>query len=712
MLYPATSGDRKMSSAPNISLLYKLAHLYGILTDYFDITGKCQQASEDALLAVLMAMGAPVSGIAEVHQALREREQTLWQCLLDPVTVVWEDAAKQVEIRLPARMSDSTMDGYLELETGERQTWKWASADLPVRHSTEIEGTKYLIKTIPLPDDLPLGYHHLTLQIQGKTAQSMLIAAPRKAYQPSQSMRQGWGVFLPLYALRSKNNWGIGDFSDLERLVDWIAGMGGNMVATLPLFATLPCRHCSPYAPVSRLMWNELYVDVERAAGLEKCPGAQSIISSPSFQSELDKIRTMPLVDYPAQIALKRPILEELCRCCFSGEYGCLNSLHSFAEAHPEVEDYARFRAAGERYGTSWQTWHSLLRDGTIKEGDYDEEAKRYHLYAQWLASQQMELLAKSAQAKNTSLYLDLPLGVHPDGYDVWRNRELFALQTSGGAPPDSFFTLGQNWGFPPLHPERLREHHYRYYIACLRHTLRHAGILRIDHVMSLHRLFWVPTGMKASQGVYVKYHSEELYAILALESQRHRAVIVGEDLGTVPQEVRPSMEQHGLHRMYVAQFEITPHTESGLNPVEPGMVASLNTHDMPTFAAFWQGLDIGERVKLGLLDDEGEKLEREKRSALKKAVSRLISHTGITTDSPLDAGKTLEAILGFLSRSAAFSVLVNLEDLWLEMQPQNTPGTVEECTNWQRKAQYAFEELSVSPEVTGILKEINRQRR
>ena len=251
------------------------------------------------------------------------------------------------------------------------------------------------------------------------------------------------------------------------------------------------------------------------------------------------------------------------------------------------MEDYARFRAAGERQHAPWPAWPAPLRDGVIKEGDYDEEAMRYHLYVQWLAHQQLQSLSQKAREKGVRLYFDLPLGVHPDGYDVWREPNLFVLGASAGAPPDAFFAKGQDWGLPPLHPERLREQGYRYYIACVRHLLQMAGILRIDHVMGFHRLFFVPRGMKANQGVYVRYRAEEFYALLALEAHHHQAIIVGEDLGTVPPEVRPAMERHGLHRTYVAQFSLTPDARQALLPPSSNMVASLNTHDTPTFAGF-----------------------------------------------------------------------------------------------------------------------------
>jgi 4-alpha-glucanotransferase len=225
--------------------------------------------------------------------------------------------------------------------------------------------------------------------------------------------------------------------------------------------------------------------------------------------------------------------------------------------------------------------------------------------------------------------YLDLPLGVHPHSYDIWRERGAFVLDASGGAPPDAVFTGGQDWGFPPLHPEAIRQQRYRYYIATLRHQLRHTDLLRIDHVMGLHRLYWIPNGLAPRDGVYVRYPSNELYAILSLESHRHRTPIVGENLGTVPTYVNSTMARHSLHRMYVAQYELVGSVRKTLRAVPRDAVASLNTHDIAPFAAFWEGLDIDDRLDLGLLNPVGARIERKNRRALKNVLESFLQRLG-----------------------------------------------------------------------------------
>jgi hypothetical protein len=234
-------------------------------------------------------------------------------------------------------------------------------------------------------------------------------------------------------------------------------------------------------------------------------------------------------VDYGRQMALKRAVLEKLAHAFHVGGGALHPEFEAFVERHPRLQDYAAFRATIERRDTTWHEWPGRLRAGTLKKGDYDERNKRYHVYVQWLAENQAAEIAESS----TGLYLDLPLGVHPDGYDVWKERDTFLEGCAAGAPPDPVFTRGQNWGLTPLHPERARATGYGYLADCLRHQLHLAGALRIDHVMSFHRLFCIPEGMSAEDGVYVTYRPEELWAVATLESRRHQSMLVGEDLGS-----------------------------------------------------------------------------------------------------------------------------------------------------------------------------------
>jgi len=704
-----------VSSLSGVRFLHQLARLYGVQTAYYDVNHHRQQASEESLLAVLRSLGAPVASLQDVPSAWRERQQVLWQRVIEPVIVAWNGEPLPAGIHLPISAANANLNCHLNLETGEHLRWEWHGADFQVLQTANIEGRQYVVKQLPLPGRLPWGYHCFTLELLGRQEESVLISCPLKTYTPPVELEsRSFGVFFPLYALHSEKSWGSGDFSDLQALIAWVAGMGGRVVATLPLLATFldELAELSPYLPASRLLWNEFYLDINTVPELRECPSAQALLESSLFQNEIKALRNSPLVLYQRQMALKREILKELCRCLFAGASGRLEELHRFAEAKPLVEDYARFRAAGDKHRNPWRFWPHPLRDGTLTERDYDEENKRYHLYVQWLAHQQIESVSEEAREKVVQLYLDLPLGVHPDGYDVWRERETFIPDTSAGAPPDAVFTNGQNWGFPPLHSERIRQQGYRYVIACLRHHLRCAGILRIDHVMGLHRLFCIPKGLEAAHGVYVRYQAEELYAILALESHRHETIIVGEDLGTVPSYVRPAMRRHNLHRIYVVHYELASDLRRGLPPVSSNSVASLNTHDMPPFAAFWQGLDIEEWRRIGLLDKAGVEEEKNRLLSMKKALVTFLQDRDWLQGAANDIAAVLKACLSFLAASQARMVLVNLEDLWLEIQPQNIPSTRKEYPNWRRRAKYTFEEFCQMPQVVDTLLMINELRK
>jgi 4-alpha-glucanotransferase len=558
---------------------------------------------------------------------------------------------------------------------------------------------------VTFKEPLPHGYHRLTLESGGVTAETTILAAPSRAYQGDG--RKLWGVFLPLYALHTATSWGAGDFTDLARLAEWTAELGGDFVATLPLLAAFldePCEP-SPYGPASRLFWNELYLDPRRLPELANSPSTQRLLEAPELLDEIAALRAGQLVDYPRLAALKRRVLEDLCQRFFArGDEGADDFL-AFVAGKPHLKDYAAFRAVGERRGEPWHCWPERLREGSLAPADFDEDDYRYHLWVQWAADRQIRGLAAHARSHGPGLYLDLPLGVHGDSYDVWRWGDLFARGASAGAPPDSLFTQGQDWGFPPIVPDRLRERGYDYLVASLAHHLEHAGILRIDHVMQLQRLYWVPAGMSAKEGVYVTYPMDELFAVLALESQRRQAVLVGENLGTVAPEITQAMERHGVLGMYVLQYELKP-DDPAIRVPPAACAASLNTHDMPPFAAFWEGHDAEILAELGFFTAEQAAAEKGRRAALR---SRLESELP-----PLERNVdgVLRRCLEHLAASPARLALVNLEDLWHETEPQNVPGTYRERPNWRRKARFTFEELVARPDIVALLSRVDALRR
>jgi len=702
---------------PELARLRLLARLHGIQASYVDVSGRTVRASRTTLLATLGALGAPVDSIADVTEALRSRTQDLWRRPLEPVLVAWDGRLGSVRLRLPLWVMHARRRWSLALENGETLDVSEAfrRADRGVVRAEQVESATFVEMEFEPALQLPEGYHRLELEFGGSAIGSLLVSARRRARRAEPEPT--WGVFLPLYALRSERSWGLGDLTDLGELVDWTAGLGGDVVATLPILSAFLSEpfEPSPYSPASRLFWNEVHVDVGGSPELARCAEARALLGSRRLRRDIAALQAGSLVDHRGAMAAKRRVLELLARTFYGKPSHLSAEFEAFAREHA-VRDYASFRANCERRGATWRAWPKRERDGDLpKEGGH-RDAFRYHTYAQWLMSRQMEELDRRAARAGARLYFDLPLGVHRDGYDVWRERDVFALGAAAGSPPDAFFSGGQDWGFPPLHPDRIRDRGYRYVIACLRHSLRHAGVVRIDHVMSLHRLYWVPHGLDARHGVYVRYRPDEFYAILAVESARGGALIVGEDLGTVPETVRRAMESHGVYRSYVMQMELRADPRRAIEPPPRTSLASPNTHDLPPFAGFWTDADLACRMEQGWLDEAGERRERAERRRLRAALVRYLRSEGWLPhgrdgkDGP-GARDVLQACLSYLAAGEAQIVLVNLEDLWLERRPQNVPGTVDVYPNWRRPARYPFERFRQMRSVTGTLKRIGESR-
>jgi 4-alpha-glucanotransferase len=708
-------GSADRSDGREGALLLELADFYGVLPSYLDGVGVERSPSPEALIAVLRALGAPLDGMRDVGQAVESARQERDGRLAPPAVAAWEGDDVELLLRLPRSGSARRVECRLQLEDGEAREWQ-----------AEVNASR-----LAIAGELPLGVHELSLRVAGREARSWIIRAPRTTWDPWAEEGSGepaagarnadrrlpsasgaprdFGLFLPLHALRSARSWGIGDLTDLAALVEWSAAHGAGFVGTLPLMAAFldpgsgPYEP-GPYTPVSRLFWNEIYLDVERAVAAE---GREPPVSGP-LTAEAARLRDTPRVRYAEVMALKRRVLEALVEDVAPASQPLPGPLLEYAAQRPDVTDYAHFRAVGERLATPWSEWPSALRDGRLDPDPRDAAAFRYHLYVQRAFEAQLEgLAAANGHPRAPTLYLDLPLGTHREGYDVWRWRDAFALDLAGGAPPDAFFAGGQNWRFPPLHPQRAREDGHAYLRRALAHVMRPAGMLRLDHVMSLHRLYCVPAGHDANDGAYVRYPAEELYAVLCLESHRWKCELVGEDLGTVTPEVHDAMESHGLRRMYVVPFELEGGGSDAprLRAPAPLSVASVGTHDLPPFASFWSGDDIVRRERSGQLSPAQAADER-----VARAKWRADLHAALGLEPRADTFDALRAALRFLATSRARHVLVNVEDLWLETEPQNVPGTSSD-RNWTLKARRALEEWARVPRLEETLSEVERAR-
>ncbi len=693
-----------------LSQLHTLANLYGVRTAYLDMTNQTRLASVESLLAALKALGAPLFGITDVPNAIKEKRGQQWLEPLEPVIVVSENEMLTVNLKLPASGLNAPVKANLTLENGQRQEFLWRIEESSIIHSASIDGKPFYNIRLYLPGKLPAGYHRLALELPGQNAETLVISSPLKAFQPPPSDKI-WGVFAPLYALHSSRSWGAGDFSDLNEILEWTMRRGGRLVGTLPLLAGFFDKDYGPgpYLPASRFFWNEFYLDIAQIPELVDCPPALALLRSEDFQKSLIGLRSSSYVNYEQQLGLKRQVLEELTDYFFREKPQRFSEFCDFVKKNPRLAEYAAFREAGEKHGLKWNEWPQKAIDFHPNEFDQAGPTNRYFMYTQWLTETQLSTLARKAAESNSYLYMDMPVGIHPDSYDVWKEPEIFAREAGAGAPPDPVFTNGQNWDFPPLHPENIRRQGYRYFIEGLRKQLSVAGMLRVDHLMNFHRLYWIPHGIPTGEGVYVNYKADEFYAILALESQRHRSVIVGEDLGMVPPEVRPMMEKHGLFRMFVGQYELIAENQLGNIPVQAA--AALNTHDMFPFAAFWQEQDILERQKMKLLNDDEASKELEQRRHVKRTLISILQYRGLTNDLALDTEATLKAVLSLLAASPVYALVLNLEDLWLETKPQNVPGTRRK-QNWTRKTAYSLEKLAKSKDINQLLDDINHIRK
>jgi len=686
--------------------LQNLARLYNLQTAYIDGLGQVRQAPPESILSVLKSLSAPVNSLDDVPDALRARRQALWQRGIEPVTIAWQDQPLKLKLRLPGRLVQAPANAEIILEDGERLAVR--CDDGPFKPLFKhVEGAGYVSRSMLLRAAIPPGYHRLHLRLDNLELMSELFAAPCQAYVPAQSNVRRWGIFCPLYALHSVRSWGAGDFTDLAELARLAGEMDAEVVATLPMLAGFLDEpfNPSPYAPVSRLFWNEFYLDVTSIPELGDCPAAQGLLGSAEFRREIETVRDQTLIDYRKIMALKRRVIEEALHALLSSSSERRRSFENFVTARPVVRDYAAFRAKVERERKTWLHWDEAARSGVLEPSEYDQRIQSYHEYVQWLCDEQTRKLNAETSRLRVELYLDFPVGVNRDGYDVWRERDLFALNASAGAPPDGLFIKGQNWGFPPFHPGAIRRQGYRYYRESLRHHMECAGVLRIDHIMGLHRAFWVPDGFSAAEGLYVHNRAHEYYAILNLESHRYRVQIVGENLGTVPAYVNQALARHKIFGMHVGQFGVSADPSNALERLEANTVASLNTHDTATFMSFWTGADIADRLALGLLNDEQARHEHQYRSAQRDALTAFARSTGRLGNDAAPVA-VLKAWLSYLAEGTEF-LLINLEDLWLETAPQNVPGTWQERPNWQRKACFSIEQIRAMPQLLDMLRTI-----
>lgn len=693
------------------SNLHSLAAVAGILPSYVDQSGTETRATSDATrVALLGAMGIDASTSAHAEAALREWEARERSHLVAPVRVVRrsDPDAVCVVARLPEGTTHVEWAMELVPESGE-------ALQVSGEASPEWDGSVRL--TLPQPP--PVGYHTLnvTARVDGEERRGTqsLIVAPDQCPAVADVARQErvFGVIANLYTLRSAGNWGIGDVSDLARLAEWTGGVGGAFVGVNPLHA-LRNRGAdiSPYSPVSRIFRNPIYIDVTAVPEFAGCDEARRLVDE--CRAVIDELRASEQVQYEPVMALKRRVVEVLFREPRDAERAAAYGRYRDAQGEA-LERFATFEALADHLGNGdWRTWPEDLRDplsASVAEFAVRHPAEiEFHQWLQFELDRQLGDAAARGERAGLSigLYQDLAIGTSPAGADVWASRHLFVQGASIGAPPDEYSAEGQNWGLPPLDPRALRDDGYRYWIQLVRASMRHAGALRIDHAVGLFRQFWIPEGAAGKDGAYVSFPVEDLLGIVALEAHRHGALVVGEDLGTVPPEVPPVLRRWGVLSSRVFYFEREGDRFRPAAEYEPMSLATANTHDMPTLAGFWRGRDIEVKREVGVIpSDAAAEEQRRSRVQERRAILERLASEGVlpAPAEPANAAALRGAVHDFLSRTPAALVGLSLDDLLGEAEPVNVPGVgPSEFSAWTRKLATPIEELARDPRVRDAL--------
>jgi (1->4)-alpha-D-glucan 1-alpha-D-glucosylmutase len=523
------------------------------------------------------------------------------------------------------------------------------------------------------------------------------IALEKAACHQPELLARGarvWGFVVQLYGIRSERNWGIGDFSDLRAVVELAASLGAGVVGVNPLHAA----HVSPYSPSSRHALSTVYLDIESIPEFAHCNEAQRLTKSRAFLSRLLTLRKAELVDYDGVRAAKHEVLELLYACLRRNRARRRRLAEWLAKSPKELRDYALYEALREKLGAGgWQSWPKEYQKPSSpavrRFAKAKDERVHFHAYLQWNARQQLDLVQRRAQELGMpiGLYFDLALGADRGGAEVWSEREAYAIEASIGAPPDEFNPRGQDWGLPPYSPRALRAAGYGPFVELLRANMPQGGALRLDHVMALARLYWIPTGNKPDKGGYVIYPLADLLGVLARESRRNRCMVIGEDLGTVTPELRRALNDAGVLSYRPLLFEKDPQGEFSAPAAYPREALScLSTHDLPTWRGYWATKDLELRRELGLtVDFEKERAQREQE---KERLKRALEREGLDTSA---AGAH-----AFLARTPSKILMVQPEDVFELVEQANLPGTVDQHPNWRRKLPVALERWKSDPRV------------
>ncbi|HMA14216.1 MAG: 4-alpha-glucanotransferase [Bacteroidota bacterium] len=664
--------------------LQALSEELGVLPEWHDVAGKRHVTGPDTQRALLTAMGLFVADDAEAAETLAGRRAERAARRL-PAEVI---AAAGQELRLPLAAGGGSAQWRLELEDGNLQEG---------RAETEIVVTP------------PPGLHHL---FAGDERCLVIAAPPRAPTVPEALGRpQAWGVTAALYGLRSARNLGIGDYADLAAAAEQFGRLGADFLGVNPLHAHgAACGDISPYTPSCRTAFDPRHIAVDRVPGFAACEAARALLRDNA--ARLAAARSDELVDYRTAAAIGEDVLRALF-ADFERSAGPATDGFARWRAGPgqAVEWFALFEAISLRHGADWRRWPSALRrfgsPAVLAFGAANNREVRYHAWLQWLADRQLGAAQRSAldAGMGLGLYLDVAVGVRPDGADTWSAPGCFAEGVSLGAPPDAFNPAGQNWALAPFSPAGLHRAGYRPFVEMLRTAMRHAGIVRIDHILGLRRSFWMPED--GTPGGYVAYPEEALLALVRLEAWRSGCLVVGEDLGSVPPGLRDRLAGSGLYGCAVVQFEAEHHRFRPPRDYRPMTLASFGTHDTPTLRGWWSGWDIDRRHEINGGSEADRTAAQEARAADRRALAGLLRDEGVAPPAldpeapPRQADDAIAAsVHRLLATAGSALVAVQLDDALGAKTQQNLPGTVDEHPNWRRRYAVNVESLATHPGV------------
>ena len=683
--------------------LEKLFYLCGISADYLDYGGQRREVPLAQRQRVLRLMGLEPEDPAALAAAVERLDADPWRRWLPHYSIV-AAGSPEIALRVHPDQLGATFTWELILENGDALTGDCQPDTLPEVGDYHADGVRYSARQLPLPA-LALGYHTLRVTDGVQSASSRVMTCPDRFYAPEALARERlWGISCQLYTLRSGRNWGVGDFTDLLQLLPLAAAAGADLVGLNPLHA--PCSDgdamASPYSPSDRRYLNPQYIDPECEPEWE---AAAATLVTPAWQERRERLQALPLVDYEAVNQLKYEALEAM--------FSVFRRQQRKAGTE-RGRAFRRFVTAGgsalegfARHQAGHNAWARMYRT-----------EPQFHAWLQWLASCQLQRCQQVAldSGMRIGLMRDLAVGAVGRGCEVEQARGLYLADASIGAPPDPFAPHGQDWGLPVPHPLRLRESGFRFFIDLLHKNMSACGALRVDHVMALMRLWWCLHDADDHAGLYVFYPRDEMLALLRLESWRHRCVVVGEDLGVVPDEFRQAMRRSALLGNRLFYFE-QHHDGRFRAPAEfaEDVLLMVTNHDVPTLADWWQGSDLQRRRDLGLIPDEDALAQqKQQREADRARLRAWLDDNGLL---PAAVGPGLDmalcsAIHQGCARSAARLLLLQLEDLQLLVEPVNIPGTWREYPNWRRKQVQATTAIFAAPDVQALLAAVDRERR